>query len=635
MSGDQVLLEVAAAVADGSPVDWAAIEGRVSDEHDRKLLRNLQMLANVGNVHETTLELPGPGAPPLPPSMEETVSATSAAARRWGRYELRARLGEGGQGTVYRAWDPQLECEVALKVLQPHHAAVDIVGDRILREGRALARVRDPHVVNVYNVERHEGQIGLCMEFIKGQTLEDILTAQGPFGPHEAAAVGICVGRALAKVHDAGLIHRDVKTRNVMREEKGRIVLMDFGTGRDSAQLRAGGAELAGTPLYMAPEVLSGAPATHQSDIYSVGVLLYHLVTGRFPIEGRSFDEIVQAHKSQRRKPLTERRPDLPDDFIRIIERAIAPDPAARYETVGLMVHDMVVLEAKGADQIANPWTTGQRVAFGAGLVGATAVACLLLGFINSMAFNAALERTAVAHESISDWLTWGAKSLIGPIANLAQVAIGVLAVAAVWRFLRKLSHGFNRWSERTTLALSGLVRSLGLREPEAFGQFAFVLGLGYLLIVVFAHGTLTSAMFTFLSHMTPQQLAVLAPTNADEHYSYRSMLDLLVLGSGLSLYWLLRLNWRRSVAGIGAVAAVGALFALATLMWDAPYRLLFQSERPRVLFENQRCYDLGKNDEETLLYCPEAADPRVRRARTGDPRLHDTDVTESIFTPK
>lgn len=634
MSGEQVLLEVAAAVADGTPVDWAGLEGRVQDEHGRKLLRNLRMLANVGDVHESTLELPGPGAAPLPPSEEETVTATSASGRRWGRYELRARLGEGGQGTVYRAWDPQLECEVALKVLQPHHAAMDIVGDRILREGRALARVRDPHVVNVYNVERHEGQIGLCMEFIKGQTLEDILTAQGAFGPHEAAAVGICVGRALAKVHEAGLIHRDVKSRNVMREEKGRIVLMDFGTGRDSAQLRAGGGELAGTPLYMAPELLSGSPASHQSDIYSVGVLLYHLVTGRFPIEGRSFEDIVQAHKNNRRKPLAERRPDLPDAFIRVVERAMAADPAARYETVGLMVHDLVVLEAEGAERVANPWTTAQRVAFGAGLVGATAVGCLLLGFINSMAFNAALERTTVANESIFDWLTWGAKSLIGPIANLAQVAIGVVALALIWRLLRKLSNGFNRWSERASLAFSGLIRRLGLREPEAFGQFAFVIGLVYLAIVVLTHLTLIGAMFTFLSDMTPQQRAVLSPANADEHYSYRSLLDLLVLGSGLSLYWLLRLNWRRSAAGIGGLAAVGALFALATIMWDAPYRLLFQSERPRVGFGSERCYDLGRNDEGTLIYCPDGSDPKVHRTRSGDPPLQDTGVTESIFTP-
>jgi hypothetical protein len=635
MSGDQVLLEVAAAVADGAPVDWAALEGRVSDEHGRKLLRNLRMLASVGNVHETTLELPGPGAKPLLPSMEETVSASSASGRRWGRYELRARLGEGGQGTVYRAWDPQLECEVALKVLQPHHAALDVVGDRMLREGRALARVRDPHVVNVYNVEQHEGQIGLCMEFIKGQTLEDILTMQGPFGAHEATAVGICVGRALAKVHEAGLIHRDIKTRNVMREERGRIVLMDFGTGRDSAQLRAGGAELAGTPLYMAPEVLTGSPASHQSDIYSCGVLLYHLVTDRFPVEGRSFDEIVQAHKSNRRKPLADRRPDLPDDFIRIVERAIAPDPAARYETVGLMVHDLVVLETAGAERIANPWTTAQRLAFGAGLVGATAVACLLLGFINTMAFNAALERTDVANESIVAWLTWGAKSLVGPVANVAQIAIGVLAVAALWRLLRRVSNGFNRWSERTSIAISGFVRRLGLREPEAFGQFAFIVGLAYLLIVFLLHRTLVTATFTFLSDMTPQQLAALSPTNADEHYDYRSLLDLLVLGSGLALYRLLRLNWRRSATGIGSVAAVTALFAIATLMWDAPYRLLFQSERPRVRFDNQRCYDLGKKDQDTLIYCPEGSDSRIHHVRRGDPRLQDTDVTESIFTPR
>ena len=634
MSGDPVLLEVAAAVADGSPVDWAALEGRVSDERGRKLLRSLRMLASVGDVHETTLELPGPGATTLPPSMEETISATTEASRRWGRYELRARIGEGGQGTVYRAWDPQLECEVALKVLQPQHAAIDVVGERILREGRALARVRDPHVVNVYNVERHEGQIALCMEFIKGQTLEDILTAQGPFGPHEATAVGICVGRALAKVHDAGLIHRDIKTRNVMREEKGRIVLMDFGTGRDSAQLRTGG-ELAGTPLYMAPEVLAGSPASHQSDIYSFGVLLYHLVTGRFPVEGRTFDEILQAHRKNRRKPLAERRPDLPDDFIRVVERAIAPDPKARYDTVGLMVHDLVVLETEGAERIVNPWTTAQRVAFGAGLVGATAVACLLLGFINSMAFNAALERSDVASDTIFSWFVWGAKSLVGPVANLAQVAIGVLAIAAIWRLLRKLSNGFNRWSERTSIALSGLTRRLGLREPEAFGQFAFIVGLAYLLIVFLLNRTLMGAMFTFLSDMTPEQLAVLSSSNANQHYWYRSLLDCLVLGSGLALYRLLRLNWRRSAAGIGSVAAVGALFALATLMWAAPYRLLFQSERPRVRFDNERCYDLGRKDQDILLYCPDGPDPKVRRARTGDPRMHDTDVTESVFTPR
>src|SRR5262249_27194619 len=184
MSGDQVLLEVAAAVADGAPVDWAALEGRVSDEHDRKLLRNLRMLASVGDVHETTLELPGPGAGTLAPKGEETLTATSPSSHRWGRYELLARLGEGGQGTVWAAWDPQRERDAALKVLLPHHAATALVGERGLREGRALARVRDPHVVNGYNDERHEEQIALCMEFIKGQTPEDILTAQGPFGPH-------------------------------------------------------------------------------------------------------------------------------------------------------------------------------------------------------------------------------------------------------------------------------------------------------------------------------------------------------------------------------------------------------------------------------------------------------------------
>src|SRR6185436_10816329 len=132
-----------------------------------------------------------------------------------------------------------------------------------LREGRALARVRDSHVVNVLGVETHEDQIALCMEFVHGETLEDSLRRHGTLNAREAALVGEDVCRALAAVHLAGFIHRDVKARNVMRERAGRIVLMDFGTGRDADELRkAGPAGMAGTPLYMAPEVLAGLPAS-------------------------------------------------------------------------------------------------------------------------------------------------------------------------------------------------------------------------------------------------------------------------------------------------------------------------------------------------------------------------------------
>ena len=178
----------------------------------------------------------------------------------------------------------------------------------------------------------------------------------------------------------------------------------------------------------MAPEVLAGAAASQQSDIYSVGVLLYYLVTGQYPVEGRTIDEIIQAHVRGRRKPLAERRPDLPDDFIRIIDRAIAPDPDARYETAAMLVHDLVSLDAEEAGRVLPPRTVTQRVMLGAAWVAMAAIGVTLLGFVTSMAFNTALERVAVAGETSRSWFLWGLRALFAPVFNLVQVLFGVVA---------------------------------------------------------------------------------------------------------------------------------------------------------------------------------------------------------------
>ena len=203
----------------------------------------------------------------------------------------------------------------------------------MIDEGRLLARVRHPNVVTVHGADRIDGRVGLWMEFVRGRTLEDVLGDQGPFGAEEATLIGLDLCRALSAVHAAGLMHRDVKAQNVMREAGGRIVLMDFGTGRDDLSDRP--ADVAGTPLYVAPEVLGGAPATAESDIYSVGVLLFHLVTGAYPVKGRTVAEIREAHGQRRRAWLRDARPDLPDTFVQAVERALDVDPDKRYDERG------------------------------------------------------------------------------------------------------------------------------------------------------------------------------------------------------------------------------------------------------------------------------------------------------------
>ena len=152
-----------------------------------------------------------------------------------------------------------------------------------------LANVRHPNVVTLYGAEQISDRIGLWMEFVRGHTLEQILDERKVVSAAEAIGIGLELCRAMSAVHGAGLLHRDIKTHNVMRAEDGRIVLMDFGTGRELEDDAS--SDLAGTPLYLAPEVLHGQQATVQSDIYSLGVLLYHLVTGSYPVHAQTVRE--------------------------------------------------------------------------------------------------------------------------------------------------------------------------------------------------------------------------------------------------------------------------------------------------------------------------------------------------------
>ncbi len=337
---DAGLLAAARAIAAGQRVDWAAIESSAAiSESFAVVLRELKVVAEIAELHRS---LPDPVTSPSAVSdgdASRSLNAATAAAipetASWGSLRLLERVGQGAFGDVYRAWDPRLDREVALKLLRRLESRRDSVGSAVIDEGRLLARVRHPNVVTVYGADRIDGRVGLWMEFVRGRTLEVVLRDHGPFGAQEATLIGLDLCRALSAVHRAGLIHRDIKAQNVVREAGGRIVLMDFGTGREDLADRP--AELAGTPLYLAPEVFGGAPATARSDIYSVGVLLYHLVTGSYPVKGRTVADIREAHAQQRRSWLRDDRPDLPDRFVQTVERALEFDPDLRYESAGAM----------------------------------------------------------------------------------------------------------------------------------------------------------------------------------------------------------------------------------------------------------------------------------------------------------
>jgi TolB-like protein/tetratricopeptide (TPR) repeat protein len=374
------LLDVIESVADGSSLDWDALEANVTDESDRRMLAQLKILARIAEVHRSQPDEPSdrviptrsakvipikpvltvdepqlralaPAAAPLAafaapvaapaPVLAPAMANPNEPVGSWGPLELLQRIGEGTFGEVYRARDA-LQREVAVKLLRPNRGSADKLGEKVLREARILARIRHSNVVLVHNAETHEGRVGLWMELIRGATLEHLLHAHGAFSAREAAFIGQDLCRALAAVHAAGLVHRDIKAQNVMREEGGRVVLMDFGAGQVVGDSATAG-RITGTPLYLAPEVLDGHDATVRSDIYSLGVLLYHLVTNDYPIRAKSLDELRLAHGEGRRVRLHDARPDsLPDSLVRVIERATDAVPEKRYATAGEMQSDLV-----------------------------------------------------------------------------------------------------------------------------------------------------------------------------------------------------------------------------------------------------------------------------------------------------
>jgi Tol biopolymer transport system component len=283
------------------------------------------------------------------------------ATGEWGHLRLLDRVGGGSYGAVFRAWDPALDREVALKLLQCTPDARGSEAARLVDEARLLARVRHPNVVAIYGAERIAGCVGLWMEFVDGRSLEELLGDQGEFGAAEAGIIGLTLARALSAVHRAGLVHRDVKPQNVLRERGGRIVLMDFGIGFD-ARAQASAPEVAGTPLYIAPELLAGDEATPRSDIYSLGVLLFHLVTGEYPIAALTFDDARAAHRAREYRYLHDVRSDLPEAFVRVVERALQPDPSRRFESAGAL--EAALSHAAGVQTLGvESGRTGGRVA--------------------------------------------------------------------------------------------------------------------------------------------------------------------------------------------------------------------------------------------------------------------------------
>ena len=248
-----------------------------------------------------------------------------------GQYKVLEPLARGGMGSLYRAVDEALGREVALKILD---GDIDDDAARFRAEATCLARLSHPGIATVYELLEYHDRPVMAMELLQGRTLQDILDQVGVFTPDRAAAIGIEVLGALSHAHAAGIVHRDIKPSNLMLTSTGAIKIMDFGIARmdGTAHLTHVGF-LMGSPAYMAPEQIEGRAVDARADLYAMGVVLYRLLSLQFPFKGDTPLAMVQSQVRDEPMPIQQIRPDLPDWTHEIITRALAKDPAQRFQS--------------------------------------------------------------------------------------------------------------------------------------------------------------------------------------------------------------------------------------------------------------------------------------------------------------
>ncbi|HEX6700540.1 MAG TPA: serine/threonine-protein kinase [Gaiellaceae bacterium] len=254
-----------------------------------------------------------------------------------GRYTLDRTLGRGGMASVYLGRDAQLERRVAVKLLDPSVARDDELRRRFARESRLAARLSHPNVVAVFDAGEDAGRPFIVMEYVEGETVADMLRRRGPLPPEEAAEIAAQTSAGLTHAHAHGLVHRDVKPQNLLVARDGRVKVADFGVarGEDTSRLTQAGT-LLGTAAYLSPEQAAGAEIGPRSDLYSLGAVLYELLSGRTPYRFESLAEL-----GARRKPPPPLPQRVPAALAAVVMRCLAPDPVDRPASAGELERDL------------------------------------------------------------------------------------------------------------------------------------------------------------------------------------------------------------------------------------------------------------------------------------------------------
>jgi beta-lactam-binding protein with PASTA domain len=283
------------------------------------------------------------------------------------RYVIKRKLGSGGMADVYLAEDQELGRRVALKLLDERHASDEQFVERFRREAQSAAGLNHPNIVSIFDRGRAEGTYYIAMEYLDGRTLKELLVRNGPTPIPIAIDYARQILGALAFAHRNGIVHRDIKPHNIVVGGDGRLKVTDFGIARSGTSQMTEVGSIVGTAQYLSPEQARGAPVDPRSDLYSLGVVLYEMLTGKVPFTGDTPVEIAMKHLSQVPKPPSEWRPDVPHDLDAVVMRALAKDPEQRYGSAEEMDADLARV-ARGVSVSRETEDAMTQVLAGAGI---------------------------------------------------------------------------------------------------------------------------------------------------------------------------------------------------------------------------------------------------------------------------
>ena len=577
--------------------------------------------------------LPSP-PPPLPPLAPGSTLAT-------GRYVVVRQIGRGGMGAVYLGHDTTFGTLVALKIM-PYD-------ERLLAEARRAAVCSDhPHVATIHNVlqEQVGGQdLGvLVMEYVAGTPASHLLD-DGPVDVGRVLKWGRQIAAAIAHAHEHQVLHCDLKPANIAITSDGRAKVLDFGISRATFEADDSKLPVRGTMPYMAPEQLVSKQFLPAGDVYSLGVTLFELLTGRRPFEGD--DDMLQLRIVAAPPPdARDLVADVPPELEKVLARAMEKDPARRFRSARSFERALEAVEAgvqytSGLVPVpprAVPPPLSLWTKIGLGFIGTLSIVAAvgLLGAYTSAVYNQVLERAGFASDSLWDWLNYGLRASGGPFAFLVITTLAWMVV----RFVGRLTVHLLDPRQRLRLRLSGFYRHvsgrLDLSDAAARSVAALLVSASALAIATFLYRDLFPAFVAFAATSPPERLALLAPEHVGEHNAFRRSFSFVVIVSIALWYPLLTNAQRRRAVPRGVLTAGVVTLVVALVFLHHPHRMMFSELAGHgvevVRWQDHECYVLGQRGSDTLLLCPARSPRRHAIVRTGDPAVVPTGVRESPF---